>query len=205
MGWLQVPEESPDLSRLLLVKKLMPRHLNWHGFNCRYFFCMSRVFLSSHLSQHHFVPVSLTDQDSLASKLGADPLREDANADDLVKGCSAAKPIATVLVDQAVCAGERGSSHARHRRRHRGTSREPFGLVPFGQCVSATQNHPKPGVSGSILEGPCARLRGPRVRAAHILIHQTLRGMGLKSRVLRDRSVCERSVTDGRAAVSLKT
>lgn len=43
--------------------------------------------------------------DSLASKLGADPLREDANADDLVKGCSAAKPIATVLVDQAVCAG----------------------------------------------------------------------------------------------------
>ena len=43
--------------------------------------------------------------DTLIAKLGADPLREDADPQMLVKACASSKPIATVLVDQAVCAG----------------------------------------------------------------------------------------------------
>ena len=43
--------------------------------------------------------------DTLIAKLGADPLREDADPQMLLKACASSKPIATVLVDQAVCAG----------------------------------------------------------------------------------------------------
>lgn len=43
--------------------------------------------------------------DSLTAKLGADPLREDATCDTLIKACSSSKPIGTVLVDQSVVAG----------------------------------------------------------------------------------------------------
>ena len=43
--------------------------------------------------------------DTITAKLGADPLREDATPDSLVKACSSSKPIGTVLVDQSVCAG----------------------------------------------------------------------------------------------------
>ena len=43
--------------------------------------------------------------DSLTAKLGADPLREDATPDALIKACSSSKPIGTVLVDQSVMAG----------------------------------------------------------------------------------------------------
>ncbi|CAE7040009.1 nei1 [Symbiodinium natans] len=43
---------------------------------------------------------------SLVAKLGADPLREDADPESFASACAGAKkPIGTVLVDQAVCAG----------------------------------------------------------------------------------------------------
>ena len=41
----------------------------------------------------------------LSGRLGSDPLREGAEATKLLEGCKAKKPIATVLVDQAVVAG----------------------------------------------------------------------------------------------------
>ena len=51
------------------------------------------------------IPGPISMYDSLSSKLGSDPLREDATCDALIKACGSSKPIGTVLVDQSVVAG----------------------------------------------------------------------------------------------------
>lgn len=63
--------------------------------------------LVAHLSAmvvKHGKPESLYKP--LVAKLGADPLREDADPESFVSACAAAKkPVGTVLMDQSVCAG----------------------------------------------------------------------------------------------------
>ncbi|CAJ1357375.1 unnamed protein product [Effrenium voratum] len=61
--------------------------------------------LVAHLSAmivKHGKPAMYT---SLTAKLGADPLREDADPEQVVAAFGCNKPVGTVLVDQSVCAG----------------------------------------------------------------------------------------------------